>query len=79
MDRAERAAAVSVTLGRAGFQMAAPRWSRSPADGSGGFRSRALIRNPDVLLLDEPTNHLDLEGILWLEKLLQARHSPPWW
>jgi ATP-binding cassette subfamily F protein uup len=24
------------------------------------------------LLLDEPTNHLDLEGILWLEKLLEA-------
>ena len=22
-------------------------------------------------MLDEPTNHLDLEGILWLEKLLQ--------
>ena len=22
-------------------------------------------------LLDEPTNHLDLEGILWLETLLE--------
>ena len=27
---------------------------------------------PDVLLMDEPTNHLDVEGILWLERLLQA-------
>ena len=33
--------------------------------------ARQLIAEPDLLLLDEPTNHLDLEGILWLEKLLQ--------
>ena len=29
------------------------------------------MREPDLLLLDEPTNHLDLEGIIWLEELLQ--------
>lgn len=43
---------------------------------SGGWRKRlaitcALAQEPDLLLLDEPTNHLDLEGILWLETVLQ--------
>jgi len=33
--------------------------------------TRGLVGEPDLLLLDEPTNHLDLEGILWLEDLLQ--------
>ena len=43
---------------------------------SGGWRKRlaiceAAISEPDVLLLDEPTNHLDLQGIAWLEELLE--------
>lgn len=48
---------------------------------SGGWRKRLsiatqLIKEPDLLLLDEPTNHLDLEGVLWLENLLnEARFS----
>jgi len=46
---------------------------------SGGWRKRiaiaqAFIQNPDILLLDEPTNHLDIQGILWLEKVL---NNPP--
>ncbi len=44
---------------------------------SGGWRKRlaicrALIVRPDLLLMDEPTNHLDLEGILWLEKMINT-------
>ncbi|MGB8521758.1 MAG: ABC-F family ATP-binding cassette domain-containing protein [Candidatus Acidiferrales bacterium] len=43
---------------------------------SGGWRKRlavveGLVQEPDILLLDEPTNHLDLDGIKWLERLLE--------
>jgi ATP-binding cassette subfamily F protein uup len=50
-------------------------------DLSGGWKKRLalaaeLIKEPDFLLLDEPTNHLDLEGVLYLEELLnQASFS----
>ena len=69
----EKATRVAVTLGRAGFN--------DPAQAvdilSGGWRkrlaiARALVQAPDILLMDEPTNHLDVEGILWLEDLLQS-------
>ncbi|AIL33027.1 ATP-binding cassette domain-containing protein [Basilea psittacipulmonis] len=44
---------------------------------SGGTKKRialakAFINQPELLLLDEPTNHLDLEGILWLEQMIQT-------
>ncbi|MFL6237815.1 MAG: ABC-F family ATP-binding cassette domain-containing protein [Thermoanaerobaculia bacterium] len=69
----EKISRVAVTLGRAGFN--------DPAQAvdilSGGWRkrlaiARELVKEPDVLLMDEPTNHLDVEGILWLEDLLQS-------
>ena len=64
---------INVTAGRAGLHDPSV-----PADTlSGGWKrrlsiARELVREPDLLFLDEPTNHLDIEGILWLEKLLEA-------
>ncbi|MDZ4784578.1 MAG: ABC-F family ATP-binding cassette domain-containing protein [bacterium] len=62
---------VGVEIGRAGFK------DKDAIVGtlSGGWKKRlaiirGLILDPELLLLDEPTNHLDIDGVLWLEDLL---------
>ena len=67
----EREGRLRETAGRIGF----PDLNLEAARLSGGWRKRlaiaeAVVMHPDVLMLDEPTNHLDLEGIEWLEGLL---------
>ncbi len=69
----EREQKLRETLGRAGFED----MDVVANTLSGGWRKRlaiaeAVVVSPDVLLLDEPTNHLDLEGIEWLEGMLQS-------
>ncbi len=72
LDEIEQEVRIEVALGKVGFT------ERDQAVGtlSGGWKkrlslARALVQDAELLLIDEPTNHLDLEGVLWLEGLLQ--------
>ena len=72
VPEAERGTRPAEIVGRAGFADLQAEATRL----SGGWQKRlaiveALVQAPDILLLDEPTNHLDLEGIEWLEKVLE--------
>lgn len=72
VPEAERGTRAAEIVGRAGFVDLQAEAARL----SGGWQKRlaiveALVQTPDILLLDEPTNHLDLEGIEWLEKVLE--------
>jgi ATP-binding cassette subfamily F protein uup len=74
VDHDERPGRIALALGRAGLSD-----GHASVDAlSGGWQkrlaiARELAADPDVLLMDEPTNHLDVDGILWLEKLLEER------
>src|SRR4051812_43374461 len=73
LDDHERHQRAAVLLDRAGFPDPTARIETL----SGGWRKRLAIvreiaREPDLLLMDEPTNHLDVEGIVWLEDLIDA-------
>jgi ATP-binding cassette subfamily F protein uup len=71
-DEHDRAIHATRTLERIGFT----KLEQTFGELSGGWRKRLAIacqlaREVDLLLMDEPTNHLDVEGILWLEEMLE--------
>ena len=72
MNERERLTRTRTLMGKIGF----PDGNARVETLSGGWKKRLaiacqLVKEPDVLLLDEPTNHLDLEGIAWLESILE--------
>ncbi|HYE62846.1 MAG TPA: ABC-F family ATP-binding cassette domain-containing protein [Phycisphaerales bacterium] len=79
-DDHERELHAELTLRRLGFEelgLGDDFLHAEAARLSGGQRKRLsiireLAKEPDILLLDEPTNHLDVEGIRWLEEILDS-------
>ncbi len=72
LDDLERDVRIEIALGKVGFAAR----DQAVETLSGGWKkrlslARALVQDAELLLIDEPTNHLDLEGVLWLETLLQ--------
>lgn len=77
LEETEKFNRVNAMISRAMF----PADDQAVKNLSGGWRKRlaicrALLVRPDILVMDEPTNHLDIEGILWLEKMLQGSMAP---
>ena len=72
VQESDRPGRIAQALGRAGLSD-----GHAPvAELSRGWQKRLAIARelaaaPDVLLMDEPTNHLDVEGIVWLEDVLE--------
>jgi ATP-binding cassette subfamily F protein uup len=71
IDQNDRDGRIARTLGLTGFNQG----SILAETLSGGWKkrlsiARGLVQEPELLLLDEPTNHLDIDGIEWLEQLL---------
>lgn len=76
LDEWELNQRISEQLWKHNFERAGIRQDTKVETLSGGWKKRIailreVISEPDLLLLDEPTNHLDIEGIFWLEELLQ--------
>lgn len=77
VDEGTQSVRLESALSQAGF----PDPDQAVGTLSGGWRKRlsilqGVLREPDLLLLDEPSNHLDLEGVFWLEGLLDNLRFP---
>ncbi len=77
LDEGAQAVRLESALSQAGF----PDPEQAVGTLSGGWKmrvalARILLMRPDVMLLDEPSNHLDLEGVYWLEGLLESLRFP---